>query len=124
MEYNSIKPSELRVGDVITAQFTYKTLKNMPSLLFTNEVVTAVSPTVVIADDLRFETELNVFYLIERPKKPLPTEIGSVVEVDGVKYVRVIEDSVWLYEWAKSVEVCHFDPVSSEYLSELDYTVV
>lgn len=123
MEYKSIKPSELLVGDVITAQFTYRTLKDMPSLLFTNEVVTAVSPTVVIADDLRFETELNVFYLIERPKKPLPTKIGDVVEVDGVEYVRVTEDNDVCPEWAYDDEG-YIAESSSERLADLDYTVV
>lgn len=123
MEYKAIKPSELRVGDIITAQWTPPE-GDGPSELFTEVVVTKLEPNQVWAGYLGFLTYCNIFYLIERPKKPLPTAIGSVVEVDGVKYVRVIEDSVWLYEWAKSVEVYHFDPVSSEWLAERDYTVV
>lgn len=121
MEYREVKPIELRVGDIITAQFN---LEGRETRLFTNVTVTSIDSGTVWADMLHFYTDCNTFYLIERPKKPLPKSIGSVVEVDGVEYVRVLEDSKIYYEWVKSVEVDHFDKVSSEYLANLDYTVV
>ena len=123
MDYKAIKPSELRVGDIITAKWT-PPVGNQPSELFTEVVVTKMEPNQVWAGDLGFLTYCNTFFLIERPKKPLPTAIGSVVEVDGVKYVRVIEDSKWFYEWVKSEDTDQFDPISTEYLSDHDFTVV
>ena len=121
MDYPETKPSELRVGDIISAQFN---LEGRETRLFTNVTVTSIDSSTVWADMLHFYTDCNTFYLIERPKKPLPKSIGSVIEVDGVKYVRVLEDSKIYFEWAKSVDTDHFDSVSSENLSELDYTVV
>lgn len=121
MEYKAVKPSELRVGDIITAQFN---LEGVETRLYTNVTVTSIDSGVVWADMLHFYTDCNTFYLIERPKQPLPTVIGSVVEVDGVKYVRVLEDSNIYFEWAKSEDTDQFDSIATEHLSELDYTVV
>ena len=121
MDYPETKPSELRVGDIISAQFN---LEGRETRLFTNVTVTSIDSSTVWADMLHFYTDCNTFYLIKPAKKPLPKSIGSVVEVDGVKYVRVTEDSEWYYEWAKSLEGYALESVSSEYLADLDYTVV
>ena len=122
MDYKAIKPSELRVGDIITAQWT-PPVGNQPSELFTEVVVTKLEPNQVWAGYLGFLTYCNTFYLIERPKKPLPTAIGSVVEVDGVKHVRVTEDNEECSEWSVRVGD-YLEEISSERLAELDFTVV
>lgn len=123
MNYTAIKPSELRVGDIITAQWT-PSVGNRPSELFTEVVVTKVGPKQVLTDNLHFRNDCNTFYLIERPKQPLPKTIGSVVEVDGVKYVRVLKDNKDYYEWVKSEDAYNFCTISTEQLAEYDYTVV
>lgn len=116
MDYPETKPSELRVGDIITAQFN---LAGVPTRLFTNVAVTSIDSGVVWADLLHFYTDCNTFYLIERPKKPLPTAIGSVVESDGQTWVLCDpEDST---PW-RSTPLGHW--ASSEDLQEYDFTVV
>lgn len=130
MEYKEIKPSELRVGDVFAALFTNEF--SGITRLYTDVVATAVRADEVLAEGLNFRTDCitffrtdcNTFYLIERPKKPLPTAIGSVVEVDGVKYVRVLKDSEWYYEWVKVENTDHFETITTEELAEYDFTVV
>jgi len=62
------------------------------------------------------------FYLAERPKPPLPTVIGSVVVADGVKYVRLREDSEASFEWVWDDGVLIHE-VPSENLARMDYTV-
>ena len=120
MEYKEVKPSELRVGDIITAQFN---LEGRETRLFTNVTVTSIDSGTVCADMLHFYTDCNTFYLIKRAKQPLPKSIGSVVEVDGVKYIRVLEDNNNCPEWAYDDEG-YISVSSSEQMSAIDYTVV
>lgn len=124
---NTVQANQLCVGDIVHVHY--------PSTMFVNQKVLHVREetdyigTKSIDDGVEegffYEEERDrTFFLVKPAKKPFPKSIGSVVEVDGVKYVRVIEDSAWFYEWAKSVERHTLDTVSSEYLSTLDYTVV
>ena len=122
MEYIAIKPSELRVGDIITAQWT-PSVGNRPSELFPEVVVTKLEPKQVLAGNLHFRNNCNTFYLIERPKQPLPKTIGSVVVVDGVKYVRFREDNNECSEWGYA-DGDWLSDISSESLADLNYTVV
>lgn len=123
---DKIQTSKLRVGDIVHVY--------AGSMIFANQKITDLDTKIdyigtVSTDDTKregfgFIDPTYTFFLVERPKQPLPTAIGSVVEVDGVKYVRVTEDSEWYYEWVKSVEGHTFDSISTEYLADLNYTVV
>ena len=119
----AINPNELRVGDIVHAVCTSQ-LTVGRTQLYSNVKLISVKEDAVESDGLLFRPEHTNFFLVKRAKQPLPKSIGSVVEVDGVKYIRVLEDSEWYYEWVKSEDTNHFDSVSSEYLSDLDYTVV
>lgn len=122
----TIQTSKLRVGDIVHVY--------AGSMIFANQKITDLDTKIdyigtVSTDDTKregfgFIDPTYTFFLVERPKQPLPKSIGSVVEVDGVKYVRVLEDSQWFYEWAKSEDTDQFDSISTEYLADLNYTVV
>lgn len=58
------------------------------------------------------------YYLVERPKKPLPTKLGSVVEADGQTWV--LCDPNESPQWRSIEGVWQ----SVEELQEYDFTVV
>lgn len=123
---NTVQANQLCVGDIVHVHY--------PSTMFVNQKVFRVSEeddfigTKGIRDGVEegFSYTLDrdrTFFLVERPKKPLPKSIGSVVEVDGVKYFRVLEDNNNCPEWAYDDEG-YIAESSSERLADLDYTVV
>lgn len=128
MSYLMATPAkDLIVGDIIH-------VIGGGGMIFANQKVIEINPVdnfigTKATDDgepegFAYKGTHYTYYLIERPKQPLPKSIGSVVEVDGVKYVRVTEDSEWYYEWVKSEDTDQFDSISTECLSDLNYTVV
>lgn len=120
-----IQTSKLRVGDIVHVY--------AGSMIFANQKITDLDTKIdyigtVSTDDTKregfgFIDPTYTFFLVERPKQPLPTAIGSVVEVDGVKYVRVTEDNAVCPEWAYREED-YLDKATTEYLADHDYTVV
>lgn len=125
---NPIKANEIKVGDILFVTtkegfaFTNQEVKDID--LNNSDCITTESTDENVTEGFGVEDGYYTFYLIERPKKPLPTGIGSVVEVDGEKYVRVLKDSEWYYEWVKVENTDRFETISTESLAELDYTVV
>ena len=123
---NPIKAQDIKVGDIL-----FVTTRG--GFAFTNQEVVDLNPKLYfigtkstddgVAEGFGFNAPEYTFYLIERPKKPLPTAIGSVVEVDGVKYVRVLEDYEDCCEWAFREGDC-LEEVSSAWLAGYDFTVV
>lgn len=118
----AINPNELRVGDIINAVYTSQLIVGRTQL-YSNVKLISVKEDAVESDGLLFRPEHTKFFLVERPKKPLPKSIGSVVEVAGVKYIRVLEDNNNYPEWAYDGGG-YISESSSERLSAMDYTVV
>lgn len=89
-EYEEVKAEDLHPGDVVHVSFHSPTEQN----LYLNKKVTEVRDTHVKAEGrYYFYKEYSRFYLVSKAKKPLPTELGAVVEhIDGWKFVRVGED--------------------------------
>lgn len=92
-QYKAVRPEDLNPGDVVHVSFHSHAEQN----LFLNEKVTKVAGTHVEAEGGRyFYKEYSRYYLVKKAKKPLPTELGAVVEhTDGWKFVRVGEDD-WI----------------------------
>ena len=91
-EYKPIKFSEVSVGDIISVSFS----SPMEKLLVTCVEVDKITEDTVRAGDYWFHKNHSRFYLVSKAKKPLPTELGAVVEhTDGWKFVRVGEDD-WI----------------------------
>ena len=121
----TIQTSKLRVGDIVHVY--------AGSMIFANQKITDLAAELDYigtesTDDTKrqgfgFNDPTYTFFLVKPAKKPLPTEIGSVVEVDGVKYIRVLEDNNNCPEWAYDDEG-YISVSSSEQMSAIDYTVV
>lgn len=122
----TIQTSKLRVGDIVHVY--------AGSMIFANQKITDLDTKIdyigtestddAMRQGFGFNDPSYTFFLVKPAQKPLPKSIGSVVEVDGVKYVRVLEDSEWYFEWVKSEDTDQFDSISTESLADLDYTVV
>ena len=122
-----IKGTDVRVGDIITVIGD-----GGGAIIFSDVRVRHIDMFNVAVENKDNKAEQDAFdpqggfwkfYLVERPKKPLPTKIGSVVEADGVKYFRVLEDNENYAEWAYS-DGSYITDISSELLSTYDFTVV
>lgn len=91
-EYKPIKFSEVSVGDIISVSFS----SLVEELLITCVEVDKITEDTVRAGSYWFHKNNSRFYLVSKAKKPLPTELGAVVEhTDGWKFVRVGEDD-WI----------------------------
>lgn len=91
-EYKPIKFSELSVGDIISVSFS----SPWEELLVTCVEVNKITGDTVRTGEYWFRKDLSRFYLVSKAEKPLPTELGAVVEhTDGWKFVRVGEDD-WI----------------------------
>lgn len=92
MNTNVFEPIEfdsIRVGDVV--HVLWEDVGR--SLLYLNEEITEVHAADVGSEKRLFLHHVCKFYLVSKAKKPLPTELGAVVEhYDGWKFVRVGED--------------------------------
>ena len=118
----AINPNELRVGDIVHAVCTSQ-LTVGRTQLYSNVKLISVKEDAVESDGLLFRPEHTNFFLVKRAKQPLPKSIGSVVEVDGVKYVRFREDNDECLEWGYA-EGDWLSDISTEQLATLDFTVV
>lgn len=93
-EYKEVKAEDLNKGDVVHVSFK----SMLTEALYLNETVahTKEDYSVGMEDGSSFHTPYSRFYLVEKAKNPLPTELGAVVEhTDGWKFVRVGEDD-WI----------------------------
>lgn len=91
-EYKPIKFSELTVGDIISVSFS----SPQEEILVTCVEVDKITEDTVRAGKYWFRKDFSRYYLVSKAKKPLPTELGAVVEhTDGWKFVRVGEDD-WI----------------------------
>lgn len=74
------KFSEVRVGDKISVFYA--------ETLFANLEVKSKDSDSVSTLSYSFSSSWDcTYFLIERPKKPLPTKLGSVVKASGVEWV-------------------------------------
>lgn len=90
-EYAEVKAADLNPGDVVHVSFK----SVFTEALYLNETVAHTNEdySVGMEDGSSFYIPYSRFYLVEKAKKPLPTELGAVVEhTDGWKFVRVGED--------------------------------
>lgn len=120
--HQQIEGTNVQVGDIITVT------GEAGSMIFSNVRVYYIDPDTIAVVGMDNEAERDAFepldsywkfYLIERPKKPLPTAIGSVVEADGQTWVLCDpEDST---SWRSTP---HGFWASGEELQEYDFTVV
>lgn len=92
-QYEEVVPAELHPGDVVHVSFNSGSIKR----IYLNEKVEEDEYGYVATESGRsFHIPYSRFYLVQRAKKPLPTELGAVVEhTDGWKFVRVGEDD-WI----------------------------
>lgn len=92
-QYEEVKAADLNPGDVVHVSFDSGSIKK----IYLNETVEEVACGFMTAESKRgFHIPYSRFYLVEKAKKPLPTELGAVVEhTDGWKFVRVGEDD-WI----------------------------
>jgi len=121
---NPIKANEIKVGDILFVTtrggfaFTNQKVKDID--LNDSDCITTESTDEKVTEGFGAKSSYYTFYLIERPKKPLPTAIGSVVEADGQTWVLCDPDDEG-FEW-RSTPLGHW--ASSEGLQEYDFTVV
>lgn len=84
--YKPVDFETLRVGDVVHVHWEYGGL----SELFLNQEISEVSISTVLAGKWTFRRPACKFYLVSKAKKPLPTELGAVIEhTDGWRFLRV-----------------------------------
>lgn len=90
--FEDVDISQIGVGDVVHVHWQDQGRGE----LYLEQQITEVSPTQVATPKYVFLQCVCRFYLVSKAKKPLPTELGAVVEhTDGWKFVRVGEDD-WI----------------------------
>lgn len=89
-QYEEVELEALNKGDVVHVSFK----SGAEQRLYLNKKVISVQESYVKAQGgYYFWKDHCRFYLVEKAKNPLPTELGAVVEhTDGWKFVRVGED--------------------------------
>lgn len=92
-QYEEVELETLNKGDVVHVSFG----SPLGRRLYLNLTVNFVTEAYLFTEDeKKFYKEYSRFYLVKKAKKPLPTELGAVVEhTDGWKFVRVGEDD-WI----------------------------
>lgn len=90
--FEDVDISQIGVGDVVHIHWQDRGRGE----LYLEQKITEVSPTQVTTPKYVFLQCVCRFYLVSKAKKPLPTELGAVVEhTDGWKFVRVGADD-WI----------------------------
>lgn len=89
-QYEEVKPAELNTGDVVHVSFK----SGADQTLYLNEKVIAVRDSYVSTEGGHyFWKEYSRYYLVEKAKKSLPTELGALVEhPDDWQFIRIGED--------------------------------
>lgn len=83
----AIQDTQIRVGDVLSV------VAKEPGVIFSEVTVTDIDRVYVMARHVVGGREAFSrdgywnFFLVDRPKPKLPTELGTVVRVDQVRYV-------------------------------------
>lgn len=87
---DEVKKSELAVGDIINVSFKSDFSEN----LYLTEKVVSIEESYVETEDRGFLAEYSRYYIVEKAKRALPTEIGSAVkQIDDWKYIRIGDNS-------------------------------
>lgn len=83
--------SDLNPGDVVHVSFKSSAEQN---LYLNMKIIKAAEVYVKTQEGYYFYESVSRYYLVEKAKKPLPTELGSVVKhPDGWQFIRLDEDN-------------------------------
>lgn len=120
---DKIQPNKILVGDILHVLSR--------GMIFANQEVTSIEPEsdyigTKATDDGKTEGfgytgDYWMFFLVERPKKPLPTKIGSTVEVADVQLTWVLCDPDSSHQW-RCVEDGAW--ASNAVLQQTDWSIV